>query len=197
MVAKGIRNIVGGILAAGLSMLPHSCYRPEVYDTVNNRRNVLTEIMADRPQVELDSINNTIHNNPPSLASVELQRKIDSVAFQDMFKGSQLAQDSNFVKEYNNMMAKTQVPIVEGTRGSFFYDYQKMEGTLHKMVTVKEMKKLSKNPVMRGLGKEKYTDAGMQYIIDSVAHGKLLEKFGALDSVRAKQFREICAKIRP
>ena len=196
MVAQGIRNIVGGILAAGLSLLPQSCYRPEVYDAANNRRTVLTEVMADRPQTELDSINKSIHNNPPSLASVELQRKIDSVAFQDMFQGSQLAQDSDFVKEYNEMMAKTQVPL-KGMRDEIYYDYQKMEGTLHEMVTVREMKELSKNPVMRGSGKEIYTDAGMQYIIDSIAHNKLFEKFGLLDSVGVQKFQKICSKIKP
>ena len=190
-----IRNIIGAVLMTGAVATTPSCVRQEVYDTINSREAVLSELMDSRPQSELDEIHRTIHSGPFTKPA-ELQRKVDVIAFQDMFKGSQLAQDSQFVADYNKMIAATNVPIERsGVDGGFVVSQSKMKQTLRNMVSVGEFKKLEKNPLLPQNGA--ITEAGLQYTIDSTAHYKFFEQKGLLDSVGKKNFRTICRKIRP
>ena len=196
-----VRNIIGGIVAFGMSLLNPSCTNPDVIKNTEDRERVLTEIMAERPQSELDSIYGEIHNDY-GIKAPELQHKIDSVAFKDMFEGTQLAKDSNFVAEYNEMMAKTKVPYNKEfatTEGRYYADHEKMVSTLHEMVTVKEMQELNKSNIMPGnkVDLKRPTSDGLQYYIDSIAHSKLFEKFGLLDSAGVEKFSKICRKVRP
>jgi len=196
-----VRNIIGGIVAFGMSLLNPSCTNPDVIKNTEDRERVLTEIMAERPQSELDSIYGEIHNDYGIKAS-ELQHKIDSVAFKDMFEGTQLAKDSNFVAEYNEMMAKTKVPYIQDLYTydrTYYADKEKMTSTLHEMVTVKEMQELNKSRIMPGnkVDLKRPTSDGLQYYIDSIAHSKLFEKFGLLDSAGVEKFSKICKKVRP
>lgn len=197
-----VRNIIGGIVAFGMSLLNPACTTPDVIKNTEDRERVLTEIMTDRPQTELDAIYKEIHNDY-GIKAEELQHKIDSVAFKDMFEGTQLVKDSNFVAEYNEMMTKTRVPYCNDfkkkTQGRYFADNEKMTSTLHEMVTVGEMQKLNKSHIMPGskLDLKRPTSDGLQYYIDSIANSKLFEKYGLLDSAGMDKFSKICKKVRP
>jgi len=196
-----VRNIIGGIVAFGMSLFTPSCTNPDVIKNTEDRERVLTEIMADRPQTELDAIYKEIHNDY-GIKATELQHKIDSVAFKDMFEGTQLAKDSSFVAEYNEMMAKTKVPYLQDNyrfEGRYYADKEKMVSTLHEMVKVNEMQELNKSRIMPGnkVDLKRPTSDGLQYYIDSIAHSKLFEKFGLLDSAGVEKFSKICKKVRP
>ena len=186
------KNYVKSSVMASLLMLASSCYKQEVYDLKDDRLNKLTEVMSDRPQKDMDEITNSFH---PSVLmnTLEIQRAIDSVAYRDMFEGTQLARNSKFLENYSSTLAKTRIPETYSKfTGEVFPDNDKIDKPLRDILTVGEMDKINKNPLSIIAPR-----VGLQYLIDSVFHHKLFEKYNLLDEAGMEKFNNICDKIRP
>ena len=191
-----VRNIIGASLLAGISYLASSCYKQEAKDCWHSRENLLEEVMLDKPQTELNIIKSSFRNGDIKVA--EMQHKIDSIVFSDMFQGSELAKDSNFISDYNEMMAKTQTPLTYGEfTGQYVADLNKLDEMISEKVTVREMKNITNNQILPENGGAGYLGTGRQYLLDSISHSKLFEKYKLLNESGLEKFKNLCDKVRP
>jgi len=191
-----VRNIIGASLLAGISYLAASCYKQEAKDCWHSRENLLEEVMLDKPQTELNIIKSSFRNGDIKVA--EMQHKIDSIVFSDMFQGSELAKDSNFISDYNEMMAKTQTPLTYGEfTGQYVADLNKLDEMISEKVTVREMKNITNNQILPENGGAGYLGTGRQYLLDSISHSKLFEKYKLLNESGLEKFKNLCDKVRP
>ena len=192
-----IRGIINGVVFGITSLLPMSCLKQEAKDCWHNRENLLEEVMLDKPQSELNIIKSSFHQDG-DIKPAEIQHSIDSVVFRDMFEGSKLVEDSAFISDYNKMMAKTKTPHRHGEfSGNYTADLNKLNKMMAEKLTVREMKNITNNNVLPENGGNGYFGTGKQYLLDSISHHKLFEKYNLLDKNGLKKFKNLCRKVRP
>lgn len=185
-----ITKIIGLALIGGAVIGATSCEKDEARYMRERSSELLEEVMADRPQRELDKIRTTVKGE---LVAPFSQRAADSIVFRNMFIGTQKANDSEFIADYNKMIAKTKDHFNFRVTG-VTEENIKIKDKLREVLTVSEMKKINQNPLM---DKQNYYSIGRQYLLDSVYHHKLFEKHNMLDEKGMKQFKQLCKKVRP
>ena len=192
-----IKGIINGVVFGVASLLPVSCYKQEVMDCWYGRENLLEEVMLDKPQTELNVIKSSFHQDG-DIKPAEIQHSIDSVVFREMFEGTQLVEDSAFIADYNKMMAKTKTPLTFGEiSGECTTDLNKLNAMIAEKVTVREMKNITNHKILPENGGTGYLGTGKQYLLDSIYHHKLFEKYSLLDKKELKKFKNLCRKVRP
>lgn len=190
-----VKSILGSVFAASASLLPISCSKHDAADCRRTRENLLEEIMREKPSIELDNIKYNISMSDAEVA--EMQRCIDSVVFRDMIKGSRLLNDSDFIEDYNLTIAKTTTPTLYRSFDEHHETDLKKTGKMAEKLTVKELKTLTDNPVFPENGGNGYSGTGRQYLLDSIYHHRLFEKYNLLDKKGLKKFNALCRKVRP
>lgn len=191
-----IRGIINGVVFGVTSLLPVSCLKQEAEDCWHSRENLLEEVMLDKPQAELNNINAKLPKGDAKIAGI--QHVVDSIVFRDMFEGSKLVEDSAFISDYNKMMAKTKTPHRhDGFDGQNTADLNKLNEMIAEKLTVREMKNITNNNVLPENGGNGYFGTGRQYLLDSISHHKLFEKYNLLDKNGLKKFKNLCRKVRP
>lgn len=192
-----IRGILNGVVFGITSLLPMSCYKQEALDCWHSRENLLEEVMLDKPQSELNIIKSRFHQDG-YVKPAEIQHSVDSVVFRDMFDGSKLVEDSAFISDYNKMFAKTKTPLTfDDLSCRRTYDLNKLNAMIAEKVTVREMKDITNNKILPENGGTGYFGTGKQYLLDSISHHKLFEKYNLLDKNGLKKFKNLCRKVRP
>ena len=191
-----IRGIINGVVFGVTSLLPVSCLKQEAKDCWHSRENLLEEVMLDKPQAELNNINAKLPKGDAKIAGI--QHVVDSIVFRDMFQGTQYIEDSAFISDYNKMIAKTKTPLTYGEfDGQNTADLYKLNEMIAENVTVREMKDITNSKILPENGGTGYLGTGKQYLLDSISHHKLFEKYNLLDKNGLKKFKNLCRKVRP
>ena len=190
-----IKGIINGVVFGVTSLLPVSCDNKSALECLESRESLLEEVMLDKTQTELNDIKAKLL--PDYAKVVDMQHCIDSVVFRDMFQGTQLVKDSAFVSDYNKMMSKTKTPSNYSRGAGLHADFFKLRDLLAEQLTDKEMKNVMKSSVMSDNGGKGYFGTDLQYLVDSVYHHKLFEKYNLLDKNGLKKFKNLCRKVRP
>ena len=135
-----------------------------------------------------------------------IQRSLDSIAYKQIFDGTQLANDSNVVKEFNKISQLT----APGKRHAL---YPLIQSDLDQVMlgmgcSPKEVNGMRKDIMnaypVRDCGEIHFTAEGTiravarhQYLTDSVAYSKFFKNNGILNSTVKKQIASIARKIKP
>ena len=144
----------------------------------------------DKPQVEFEAFQNNVRDR--RLNSIEVQAKLDSLAYRDLFNATEGIKDSAKIKEFNDIANRANsVHNISDT-------YKHLSAT---GITVEEYDKLMNSCRDSGDG-DVYRRTAPDYhkIIhkaDSIHYRKFFEKHGLLDSLNLIKFNEITEKIRP
>lgn len=143
------------------------------------------EYMMDKPIKEYEQViegfNSRYHSNNVT------QSKLDSVAFRDVFNGTNAAKDSSKVAEFNK--------IASVNRASYVIDNLKKTGVSTREFDEirKEADKLSWSPKKVG---DPYHEH-IQFKTDSIQYRKFFEKHNLLNEKTLKHFNNVCKKIKP
>jgi len=102
------------------------------------------------------------------------------------------------LSDYNKMIAKTKTPLTYGEfDGQNTADLIKLNEMIAEKVTVREMKNITNSKILPENGGTGYLGTGKQYLLDSISHHKLFEKYNLLDKNGLKKFKNLCRKVRP
>jgi len=143
------------------------------------------EYMKDKPIKEFDLVIDGYNDRYEG--SRTLQSKLDSVAFRDVFNGTNAAKDSSKVAEFNKIASINRtgsvINTLKGTGISTreFHDIRK------------EAENMSWSPKKIG---EVFKEQ-LQFKTDSIQYRKFFEKHNLLDKKTLKHFNDVCKKIKP
>ncbi len=190
----------------GTSISLSSCNSDTHSQTEQSRREVLSELMADKPMTEYDKIINNIDKKVGYLKDSQAQSSLDSVAYRNVFEGTILAQDSTKVKEFNNI-ARNMRPNEKQI------DYKKVTHSLDNKTkdlgitkrnfdaNQEEYNKI-REWRSRGITSSFELDhdriiATRQFKADSMAYEKFFKDNGVLTDSLKKQLKSIAKKVKP
>ena len=150
-----------------------------------NIRERAQEYMQYKPIKEYEQVITGLYSryHSPSIT----QSKLDSVAFRDVFNGTNAVKDSSKVAEFNK--------IASVNRASNVIDDLKKTG-----VSVKEFHEIRKEADNIASSLKKVGDPfheHMQFKTDSIQYRKFFEKHNLLNGKTLKHFNEVCKKIKP
>lgn len=197
-----MKNLVG-IAAIGVTCSANTPQRPA--SGVEMRQRIVLEDLAKDKNVDLDKI---VKGWKPWEYHREtgIQRSIDSLAYKQLFDGTELVKDSAAVEEFNSIAAKN----APHPRHSF---YTIMQTDFNKRLKAlgcsdKEVYRLSGACTevypRRDCGEIHFTSEGTinavarhQYYTDSVAYNKFFDSKGILNKSMKQKIAYISRKIKP
>lgn len=173
---KGLAILATGLLTACTSSVP----------------NKTNDYFQGKPQAEYENFVRDC--NARKLNPVQAQAKLDSLAYRDLFNATIAVNDSEKVKEYNNIANKglntlyskelfknlANTGIEDEEFSNIVYTHTKYYSTPLNMVPDKT-----------------YEFDKIQHKIDSIEYRKFFEKHNLLDDQKASEFEEITENIRP
>lgn len=173
MKVSSIKTILP-VAAAGLMALATSC------STATERAEKYME-ETNRTQAELNAIK-----------SGNVQSKLDSIAYRDIFMGTEAAKDSANLAEFNKIAARLRVPddMYFSETSKYLDDKLAEEG-----ISIKDMNGIK--------SKETFWDWDLvkvnrkQHYADDWAYREFFEKIGIMDEDLAKKCDSISEKIAP
>ena len=201
-------NLFKNFLAPIVLSAPLNSYDPTPdktrIDVSVQQDKILSELMEDQPQEVIDKIKSgweTIDNK----RAVEAQSSIDSIAYRQLFDGTELANDSNVVKEFNQIAQNSRPE----RRWGFPTYRRKMDEILknHGISQQEIYRYESENQAGRerfASGDLRYTErdnrvalAKHQFKVDSVAYQRFFEKHKLLNSENKKVIKFISQYVKP
>ena len=176
---KVARNVGMATLAAGMLSACTNTYIPDK----------TKEYFADKPALEYQEfVNDCAHR---TLNSMQSQAKLDSLAYREIFNASEAVNNSDIVKEYNEIANK----------GINTSDRDNVKKNLASIgLPLSEYNKIIKTSTERGgyWGIQGFTGvAKIQHSADSISYRQFFEKHNLLDTENTAKFNEITEKIRP
>jgi len=152
-----------------------------------------TLYMNKKSDVELLEVLKPLDNfQQNSYNYAQVQSKLDSVAYKDVFESTNLAKDSVAVKEFNAIAALAQAPKLGETT-------VKMKNNLLKTrIGFKIYNEITSqfSDLFFSNG-ERCGYEYLQYITDSINYRKFFDKHELMDRKTLKKFKEVSKKIRP
>lgn len=205
-----IKSIVAPVIV-GTSLSLSSCDGECKSLTEQSRRQVLSEIMADKPVKEYDAIINTSSIKPVFIKESQTQSSLDSVAYRNVFEGTSLAKDSAAVKTFNRIAADTRPNIKYNENQADIYntisdslDNKTKDLGITKKSFDANQKEYNKITEWRSSGittrMEPMRDkiiATKQFKADSMAYEKFFKDNGILTDNLKKQLKSVAKKVKP
>lgn len=142
--------------------------------------------MGDRPRKEyLELIN--------SKNELLIQSKLDSMAYRDIFNGTNAAKDSTKVAEFNKIAAKMRPSL--GTKGTWKNYVEINKKLIRNGITIKEFKKINKT--WSKFSTDTRNTLTCQHYADDWAYRKFFKKIGILDDKLNAKCDSVSEIIRP
>lgn len=197
-----IKPIVGALLFAPAVVLT-SCNLDS--EAVQSRKKLLDELMADKPIRQYEKVVAGWGNAKSYMKECVTQSSVDSVAYSDLFAGTELAKNSAAVAEFNAIAANTR-PKLNSEQyghdavGNALDDIIKDMGITKRAYDAneKEYSKMKTTAGILGSSSDKYDKiiATKQFKADSVAYRQFFERHNILQTVE-KELKNIARKVRP
>ncbi len=206
---KKVSNIIKTMIAPLMLSMPINANTPDENllktDVFTQQEGHLKELMAGKPQEEMDKVMNSWEKFNDRKRAVEAQSTIDSLAYRKLFEGTELAKDSSAVEEFNSIAKKTH----PNNRWGFpTYSY-KMDKILSEQgISEKQINKFkAENNIGRATfedGSTRFTSrdnciaiAKQQFQTDSVIFRKFFERHNSFNKEMKEAFKNISKTIKP
>ncbi|MCM1266224.1 MAG: hypothetical protein NC200_08510 [Candidatus Gastranaerophilales bacterium] len=200
-----INKIVTGALLTG-SALGFSGCNANSDHTANERKEVVKELLADRPAKEYNEAVEGWRMGTIS-SPADAQSAIDSIAYRQIFVGTTAAQDSTKVKEFNSIASKMRIGTYK-TNDDYDKAFNELDkkmidmniSTQEHFANEKEYKSYTR--IVNGryntyqAPRNSAILAARQFKADSIAYSRFFEKNNLLDSTMVKQIKKVSEKIK-
>lgn len=151
-----------------------------------NIRERAQEYMQDKPIKEYEQVINGYYSRYTD-GHQTVQSKLDSVAFRDVFNGTNGVKDSSKVAEFNKIASTNRYSDIRANlknTGISVKEYNKI---------IKESNNLEWNFSKQGVPSTEH----LQFKTDSIQYRKFFEKHNLLNEKTLKHFNNVCKKIKP
>lgn len=199
-------NLMKSIMAPLMVSIPMQAYTPvdsTRLDVSVQQERILNELVPDKEKAA-QIMKGWAKYNPEKCAAIA-QSSLDSIAYKNLFDSTELAKNSDIVKEFNKI-AKNNIP---DERWGFPTYAHKMDEILASHGISK--KEMNKYHMENQIGRETFPDGSLrctsrdnyvarakyQFKIDSVAYHRFFEQHNMMNNEIKKGFKEISKRIKP
>lgn len=173
---KGIAILAAGLLTACTNSVP----------------NKTKEYFQDKPKVEYKTFVNDC--NTRKLNPVQAQAKLDSLAYLDLFSATNAINDSEKVKEYNNIANKG---LSTSYSKELFTNLKNTGITEDEYANIVYANTKYYSTPLTPIPDKTYEFDKIQHKIDSIEYRKFFKKHDLLDNNNLSKFEDITKKIKP
>ena len=152
-----------------------------------------TKYMQNKPKMELKEIITPIDQSYTyGCHHAQVQSKLDSVAFKDVFEATNALKDSSLIAEFNQISKKAIPPTINESTMKLKNNLQNTRIRIRDYVLISNTH--SKILFCQG---EKIASEYLQFMADSINYQNFFEKNKLFDTKTKKLFHKISQKIKP